>query len=162
MLCVVCRVVKASTQEKSEVAASLWLCAMTFCNSAKSGNVLCSNITRREAKIQNSNGKNPVFQSLNFKLIIYVRYSCSVCPSGSITVYLGNRLSHIWLLQGYDTFSCSIWCYELPSETEYWARWTGLVQNCSLCGDAHKLKRWFLAWQVLLQNSSVESFLGKV
>lgn len=84
-------VVKASTQEKSEVAASLWYYAMALCNTAKSGNVLSSNITRREEKIQNSNAKHPVSQSLNFKLIIYIRYSCSIHPSGSITVYLGKH-----------------------------------------------------------------------
>lgn len=79
-------VLKANTQEKSEVAASLWLYAMTFHNAAKPGNVLSSNDTRTEAKILNSDGKHPVSQSLNFTLIIYVRYSRGVRPSGSITV----------------------------------------------------------------------------
>lgn len=68
------------------------LYAMTFSNTAKSGNVLASNVTRREAEIKNSNGKQSVFQLLNFMLIIYIRYCCSVHPSESLTLYLGKQI----------------------------------------------------------------------
>lgn len=64
---------------------------MTFSNTAKSGNVLSSNVTR-EAEIKNSDGKQPIFQLLNYMLIIYIRYYCSVHPSESITVYLWKQI----------------------------------------------------------------------
>lgn len=127
MLSLVFRACQGKPTRKVWHSCLAMLYAITLSNTAKSVNVLSSNFTRREAEIRNSNGKQPVFQLLNFMLIIYIRYCCSVHPLESITVFLGKHYPTSAYYRAMAFFPHSIWCYGLLSWTRCWVQRTGLV-----------------------------------
>lgn len=135
------------------------LYSITFSNTAKYGYVLSSNLTKSEAEIKNSYAKLSVFQLLNFTLIIHIRYSCSVHLSESITVYLGKQI----ILHLPTT---GLWHLFL----QHMVLWAAIVDHVlgpkdrsrvklKFWEDVQKIKKCFLAWQILLQEFLCKIFL---
>lgn len=151
----VCRDCQSKHTKKMWHSCLAMLSAMTFNNTAKSGNVLSSNITRKNAEMENSNGKQPLFQLLNIMLIIYIRYCCSIHPSESVTVYLGKQIlllpaTGLWHLFPQHMVLCA-------AITDIGPKGHFLCEMEALRGCAQK--RWFLAWQILLQAFLCRIFL---
>lgn len=157
----VCRDCQSKNTKETWHSCLAMLSAMTFNNTAKSGNVLSSNITRKDTEMENSNGKQPLFQLLNIMLIIYIRWCCSVHPSESVTMYLGKQIilllpaTGLWHLFPQHMVLCTaITDKILGPKDRSCVKW-------KLWEDVHK-RGGFWHDKYYCKHSSVESFLGEV